>query len=352
MTPSSLHSVRTMGEVRAIVSRLLTAAGMADQPARRTAWALAVTELWSIRSHGLLRLPYYIRRLQAGGTNGQAELRIVRQTPGTVVFDGDNGLGHWQLWEAALTAVDKAKTNGIACASVANSGHCGALGLYGFPMTEAGQIGLVFSTGPAVMPPWGGHHPVLSTSPIAAGIPLGRDRTATVDLATAAVARGKIVQRAAAEQPLDAGWAFEADGQPTIDPQLALAGMQAPMGGAKGYALAFLVEAITGGVVGPSLAGDIADSLSPANVASPQRTSHLVIAIDPATIDGDGRSPGRLSALATRVEEAGGRVPGADRVNPLRLTDHHPLELVEASYRALRECTELVGLEPIQDAPW
>ena len=192
---------------------------------------------------------------------------------------------------------------------------------------------------------------MLSTSPIAAGIPLGGGRSATVDLATAAVARGKIVQRAAAGEPLEAGWAFDVDGQPTTDPQLALAGMQAPMGGPKGYALAFLIEALTGGLVGPNLAGDIADSLNPDNVTVPQRTSHLVIAVDPAAVDGDGRSPERLAALVERVEAAGGRVPGGGRRNPRHLTDDHPLELVDASRQALRESVEIVGRDDDERLP-
>jgi (2R)-3-sulfolactate dehydrogenase (NADP+) len=285
-----------------------------------------------------------------GGTDPAAELEVVDESPGTISFDGNNGLGHWQVWEAAVRATEKASTNGLAAASVANSGHCGALGLYSVPMTDAGLVGLVFSTGPAVMPPWEGHSRVLSTSPIAAGIPIGEDRTAIVDMATAAVARGRIVQRAAAGEALEEGWAFDADGVPTTDPNIALAGMQAPVGGAKGYALAFLIEALTGGIVGPSLAGDIADSLNADSITIPQRTSHLVLALDPARLDGDGRSEMRLALLAERVEEAGGRVPGGNRLNPGKLSDDHPLDLVEASRGALRTSAEIVGMEPTEGA--
>src|SRR5690606_32119204 len=104
--------------------------------------------------------------------------------------------------------------------SVGDSGHCGALGVYALPMLRAGRVGLVFSNGPAVMPPWQGSQPVLSTSPLAAGIPAG-DQHAIVDLATTAVARGKIAAAARSGDPLPDGWAVDAAGQPTNDAAVA-----------------------------------------------------------------------------------------------------------------------------------
>ncbi len=302
----------TAAEATRLCAALLGAAGMPDGPAGRTAWALVTADTWGLGSHGLLRLPFYLRRFERGGADPAATLRMVSESPAAAAYDGGNGLGHWQVWRAAEQATAKAATTGIAVVSVGNSGHCGSLGLYTLPMVEAGLVGLVFSNGPAVMPPWGGRSPVLSTSPLAAGIPT-TPRPAIVDLATSAVARGTIAQHRASGQPLEPGWAFDAAGQATTDPADALAGMLAPMGGAKGYALAFLVEALTGGLVGPNLAGDVADPLSDASAATPQRIAHLVIAIDPRSIDSDGAHAERLATLAARIAAAGGRPPGANR---------------------------------------
>ena len=203
----------TVGEALEAATSLLRAAGMPANPASRTGWALVTSEVWGRSSHGLLRLPHYLRRFNAGGADPQAQLTAVTDTDVIATFDGGNGLGHWQLWEAATLAAGRARRHGLAAVAVGNSGHCGALGLYVLPMLDAGLVGLVFSNGPAVMPPWGGYTPVLSTSPLAVGIPTS-PRPAIVDLATTAVARGRIAEAANAGCAPAQGWALDAEGSP------------------------------------------------------------------------------------------------------------------------------------------
>jgi (2R)-3-sulfolactate dehydrogenase (NADP+) len=253
-----------------------------------------------------------------------------------VVFDGDDGLGHWQLQKAAEVASDRAIANGIAAVGVGSSNHCGALGIYVWPMINKGLIGIAFSTGPAVMPPWGGNTALLSTSPIAAGIPT--NPPSVIDLATSAVARGKIQAKAQAGAELEPGWAFTRDGLPTTDAKEALAGMLAPLGGAKGYAIAVLVEALTGMLVGPALAKNIPDMFSADQDANPQEISHFIIAIDASKLSVDGKNS-RSTDFVTAVAEAGGRLPGANRVNPedlnlsenITITDQVAEQLVQWS---------------------
>ena len=338
----------TTAEATSLCAALLGAAGMPDGPARRTAWALVSADVWGLGSHGLMRLPFYLRRFEQGGADPAATLRLVSESPAAAAYDGGNGLGHWQVWHAAEQATAKAATAGIAVVSVGNSGHCGSLGLYTLPMVEAGLVGLIFSNGPAVMPPWGGHAPVLSTSPLAAGIPTA-PRPAIIDLATSAVARGTIAQHRATGQPLEPGWAFDAAGKATTDPADALAGMLAPMGGAKGYALAFLVEALTGGLVGPNLAGDVADPLSDASAGTPQRIAHLVVAVDPRSVDSDGAHADRLAALAERITAAGGRPPGANRRFGADLGADESLDLAPTTVTALIGAADTLGV-PIPGA--
>jgi (2R)-3-sulfolactate dehydrogenase (NADP+) len=274
------------------------------------------SDRWGIGSHGLMRLPFYLDRLKAGGINPKAEMKKVTDLPGLVIFDGEDGLGHWQIQQASELAAERAKVQGIAAVGVGRSSHCGALGIYVWPMIDAGLVGIAFSTGPAVMPPWGGNKPLLSTSPVAAGIPT--NPPTVVDLATSAVARGKIQAKAQAGAELEPGWAFSADGSPTVDAKEALAGMLAPLGGAKGYALAVLVESLTGVLIGPTLAKNIPDMFASSQDANPQQIAHFVIAIDAAKLSVDG-DQGRLSEFASEVKNAGGRLPGSNRVNPGQL---------------------------------
>ncbi len=306
----------TVGRAIEKATELLIAAGMDSAKAAVSAHAIVASDRWGIGSHGLMRLPFYLERLQAGGINPKAELKKVTDLPGLVVFDGEDGLGHWQLQQASQLAAERAKVQGIAAVGVGRSSHCGALGIYVWPMIDAGLVGIAFSTGPAVMPPWGGNKPLLSTSPVAAGIPT--NPPTVVDLATSAVARGKIQAKAQAGAELEPGWAFSADGSPTVDAKEALAGMLAPLGGAKGYALAVLVESLTGVLIGPTLAKNIPDMFASSQDANPQQIAHFVIAIDAAKLSVDG-DQGRLGEFASEVKSAGGRLPGSNRVNPGKL---------------------------------
>jgi (2R)-3-sulfolactate dehydrogenase (NADP+) len=289
---------------------------MDSAKAATSAHAIVASDRWGIGSHGLMRLPFYLDRLKVGGINPRAELKKVTDMPGLVIFDGEDGLGHWQIQQAAQLAAERAKVNGIAAVGVGRSSHCGALGIYVWPMIDAGLVGIAFSTGPAVMPPTGGNKPLLSTSPIAAGIPT--NPPTVVDLATSAVARGKIQAKAQAGAELEPGWAFTKDGAPTTDAKEALAGMLAPLGGAKGYALAVLVESLTGVLIGPTLSKNIPDMFNHDFDSAPQEISHFVIAIDAAKLSVDGEN-NRLNDFAGEVKNAGGRLPGSNRVNPGKL---------------------------------
>lgn len=333
-----------VGEARTLCARLLESAGMPPDAARETADALVVAEVWGRSSHGLLRLPYYLERFAAGGSDPAAQLRLVKQSAATMAFDGGNGLGHWQLGRAAREAANLAVRTGVAAVSVANSGHAGMLGLGALPIVEADLFGLVFSTGPAAMPAVGGDRPVLSTSPIAAGVP--GTPPAIVDLATSAVARGTIAARARAGATLEPGWAFDAAGEATTDPAAALAGMLAPLGGAKGFALAFLVEALTGGMVGPSLAPEIADPLAASAAGRPQRVAHLVIALNPGFLDVDGGARRRLGELSGSITASGGRVPGAAHPLPRDIGDDTRVSVPDALAEELAALAVARGVAP------
>jgi len=186
-----------------------------------SARAIVLTQVCGVASHGLLRLPHYLRRLRAGGYAAGAELQVVGDRGAVVGYDGQGGLGHWQVWRAAEDAVDRARRHGVAVAAIGNSGHCGAIGIYTLPAVRAGLLSIVLSNGPAVMPAWGGSAPLLSTSPLAFGIAQG-DRRVMVDMATTSVARGTIAAYAGRDQPLQAGWALDAQGEPTLDAHAAL----------------------------------------------------------------------------------------------------------------------------------
>jgi (2R)-3-sulfolactate dehydrogenase (NADP+) len=345
MTPG-VAMAPSVARARELTTELLRAAGMAAEPAARSAWCIVMADVWGIPSHGLSRLPYYLHRMAEGGYPPDAELTTAGDSGPVVSLDGGGGLGHWQLWTAAELAARRCARYGIASVSVANSGHCGALGLYTLPGVQAGQLVLAFSHGPPVMPAWGGSRPLLSTSPLAAGIP-SSPRPAIVDMATSTVARGKIAVHAKAGTPLPPGWALDAHGRPTVDPAEALHGMLSPLGGAKGFALALLVESIAGGLAGPNLSAQVPDMFTETDAPYPQRIGHVLIALDPGRFDaGAGSARHRLDRLARSVTEGGGRLPGARRPLPDEVDEAAPLPLAARTGAELVSWARRLGVDP------
>jgi (2R)-3-sulfolactate dehydrogenase (NADP+) len=299
-------------------TELLEKSGVESRKAERSARAIVASDVWGNASHGLMRLGYYLKRIEAGGINPKAELEMKSQRVSTRVFDGQNGLGHWQLWQAAREGVDLAKESGISLISIANSNHCGALGVYLYPALDEKAIAIIFTNGPAVMPAVGGNAPLLSTSPIAAGIPATQPMI--IDLATSAVARGKIAAKAKEGGEIPEGWVVDREGRAITDAKEALHGMLAPLGGAKGFALGILVESMVAGITAGKLSQNIPDMFNPEDDSKGQEISHSIITIDVDSISGAAGSA-RFDELAESIRNSGGRTPGSSRVHPEKISD-------------------------------
>ena len=327
------HSI-SLGAAHELIVRALINLNVPEQRARIAAQTLVLAEAWNIRSQGLLRARVLLKRIAAGGTRADATLDVAKDRGALVALDGNDGIGYWQLWEAAELVVRRARLHGIAAASVARSSHCGALGAHTIPIVQAGFVALVFSHGPAVMAPWNGRGALLSTSPIAAGIP-APSGPVIVDLATTVASRGEIAARAASGEALPQGWAFGPDGTPTTDAGLALKGTLAPLGGAKGFALAYMIECLVGGLIGPNPSHRVADPLDPKMQNRTQGIGHLVIAIDPTGLDAVGLGENGVSTIIEATVAAGGRPPGATRVQPADIDWSMTVEIPAAFHAEL-----------------
>ncbi|MBU3692884.1 MAG: Ldh family oxidoreductase [Candidatus Nanopelagicaceae bacterium] len=319
---------------------MLVAAGVPQDNAALTARAIVTSDVWGNPSHGLMRLPFYLQRIKMGGVSGGAELKIISQRGAITSIDGEDGLGHWQVWRAAELGVEKAKEFGISLVSVKNSSHCGALGVYLYPALDAGQISMIFTNGPAVMPAVGGNAPLLSTSPIASGVPSSPPMI--IDLSTSAVARGKIANAAKAGGTIPEGWAVNAKGEPITDAKEALMGMLAPLGGAKGFALGLMVESLSAGLSGGALSREVPDMFNPDDDTKPQGISHTVITIDPNDL-GDSASYDDFNKLAASITETGGRVPGSKRVHPNHLGSGE-ITIADAVLKDLNTWSDQLGM--------
>ena len=171
-------------------------------------------------------------------------------------------------------------------ALIHRSHHVGAAGRHVAALAERGLVALLLSNTPAAIAPWGGHTPLFGTDPIAFAAPRADAPPLVVDLALSQVARGRIVVAAREGHPLEDGWAVDREGRPTTDAAAALEGAMLPIGGAKGAALALMVELLTAGLAGARFGSEASSFLD--GEGDPPGVGHLLLAVDPGPV---GRSP-------------------------------------------------------------
>jgi L-2-hydroxycarboxylate dehydrogenase (NAD+) len=223
--------------------------GVPDEDAELAAGVLAASDLRGIDSHGVARLHTYFDMLTLGRINPRPKIRIVRESASTATVDGDNGLGLVVGPRSNEIAMDKAAGAGSGWVSVANTNHYGIAGYYVLRALEREMIGWAMTnTTKLVAPLWGASR-MLGTNPIAIAFPGNKHPPIVIDLATSACAYGKVEMAKRKGEPVPHGWAIDASGNNTDQPQgmihggaLLPLGSFREMGGHKGYCLAAMVD--------------------------------------------------------------------------------------------------------------
>ncbi|MBC7577216.1 MAG: Ldh family oxidoreductase [Tardiphaga sp.] len=260
---SSDRSV-SLERLSAFIQEALMALGLPAADALTVATLMAEADLQGSDGHGVTRLPQYARRIKAGGFNVRPDIQVVREHPGTALVNGDNGMGHLVMKRAAELAIEKARHTGIAWVNSQFSNHAGPASLYASMPLAHDMIGLYFAVGNANhLSPWGGLDMLLSTNPIAAAIPAGRERPIILDMATTVAAYGKVKTKALRGETMPKGWMIDRNGQPLTDPKRADEGMLLPLGGMeagyKGYGLALIIGLLAGTLGGAAMGRDVVD---------------------------------------------------------------------------------------------
>lgn len=284
---------------------VLRAAGLATADASATAAGLAEATARGVVSHGVARLPQYVRSIRAGEINRQPDVRVVATRGATTLVDADGGYGFRPSTVAMTEAVRLAGEYGVGMAGVRNSHHFGAAALYTGRAAEAGMIGVAMSTAKARIAPTGAKQAVLGNNPLSVAVPRPHPHPPVLlDIALGQVAIGKLRLAADAGESVPLDWGFDADGRPTTDPlQIINGGLLAPIGGHKGYGLALMLEILAGVLTG-----------SPFGLAADphhQRAGgvgHLFLAIEVSSLRDRGSFDTDLADLVGQVRAA---PPGA-----------------------------------------
>jgi len=222
-----------------------------EDDARLAADVLAAADLQGIDSHGVARLHTYFDLLSIGRINPRPEIRVVRESASTATVDGDKGLGLVVGPKANAIAMAKAETAGTGWVAVCHTNHFGIAGYYPRQALERGLIGWAMTnSSPGVAPLWGAER-MLGTNPIAIAFPGAAEPPIVIDLATSAVAYGKVEIAKREGKPIPEGWAIDRDGRPTTDPDAMMnGGALLPLGsdrehgGHKGYCLSLMVDVL------------------------------------------------------------------------------------------------------------
>jgi len=300
----------TVDQAHALVVETLRRCNTAPDNARLVADALIGAELAGQGGHGLRRVPSYGGQAASGKVDGQAVSTAERVRPGLVAIDAAHGFAYPALALATEVLPAMAREQGIAAAGVRRSHHAGVTGLVVEALAARGLVALMLVNTPGAIAPWGGARGLFGTNPIAFAAPVPEAEPIVIDLSVSQVARGRIMAAGQKGEPIPEGWAFDAAGQPTTDPKAALAGTMAPMAGAKGAALALMVEILAAGLTGAQFGYEASSFFEPAG--PPPGTGQLLLALDPEAL-----YPGalaRIGALAAEIEgEPDARLPGRRR---------------------------------------
>jgi LDH2 family malate/lactate/ureidoglycolate dehydrogenase len=219
------------------------------QDARLVADTLVEADLRGVYSHGVARVPIYVKRLELGACNPRPNVRVERETAATALVDGDHGLGQVVSQVAMRVTLDKAASAGTSYVAVRTSNHHGACAYWAMQALPRDMIGIASTvSGGNIMAPWGARQPLLGNNPIAYAVPAGQELPVVLDMATSVVAKGKIMVAAAEGRPIPADWALDPDGRPTTDAKAAMKGLVQPTGGAKGSGLS-MVYGLLGAVL-------------------------------------------------------------------------------------------------------
>lgn len=343
----------SVDSLRAFCVATLQQVGLNLADAEITADALVSTDAMGVFTHGTKLLSGYLNRLRGGGYRAAGLPRIEREGPAWGVIDGDSALGQVGSVFAMRTAIAKARQVGVAYVGLRNTGHIGAAGYYAAMAAREGLIGLVTGNDmPSVAAP-GSRGAVLGSNPLAYGVPVADHDPILLDMATAAVAGGKVYAAHQRGEPIAPTWLIGPDGHPTTDGSLyPHHASLAPMAGHKGYGLALWAEILSGVLPGGAITWQVGSWIFD-EPSKPSLHNAAFIAIDVATIAPPLEFAARVRSLIDEIHKAPTAegvervlLPGEREWNLHRSAKNHGIDLPADVVSKLELIAKETGIAP------
>jgi len=299
--------------LQTFLAELFENTGQSEEDAIFLSQKLVESNLMGVDSHGVMRVPIYVKRLRSRAVNPKPQTRIIRGSKGLEVLDGDNGLGFITGREAMKRAIQLASQFNVGIVGAIRSNHFGAAGLYTCMAADEGMIGVATTNVAPNMAISGASKPIIGNNPIAVAVPTFGAFPVVLDLALSVVAGGKLFLASKKGEKIPLDWALDSDGRPTDDPDKGVKGILLPVGGHKGFGLALMVDILCGVVTGGSFLHQLKAMYKYPD--DPSETCHLMAAINLSAIMGNDEMKKRMASFCDTVKSA----PTADKSTEILL---------------------------------
>lgn len=299
--------------LEAQIEAIFLRAGMAPVQAGPIARVIAAGERDGCKSHGVFRVEGVLKTLKAGKVDGAAE-PVLGGVDGAVVrVDGKGGFAPAAFALGLPQLVETTRRLGLGALVINDATHFAALWPEVEAVAEQGLAALVMCPSYATVAPWGGTQPLLGTNPLGFGWPRPGGNPFVFDFATSVVARGEIELHRRAGKPLPEGWALDDAGEPTTQPEAALAGAMLPFGAHKGSGISIMIELLAGMMIGDLTSAGALDYLGTTSLSP--RHGELILAFDPVRFAAgrEGDPFARAENFFGAIEGQGARLPSQRR---------------------------------------
>jgi LDH2 family malate/lactate/ureidoglycolate dehydrogenase len=300
-------------ELKRYCAAIFSSVGVPSGDAELFSSHLVDADLRGFSSHGVMRVPIYVKRIEAGGIKPVSQITVSRESPTSALVDGGHGVGQVIAQKAMALCIEKASASGTAFVAVRRSNHFGMALSYSTMALARDMIGMVFTSPAAkLMAPWGGVDPILDNNPISFAIPAGEEFPVVLDMATTVVSRGKIAVAAKKGERIPKDWALTPDGRTTDDPREAFDGILLPVGGYKGYGLTVISGVLAAMLSGAALlSNEISDFYRDFSVH--QNIGHLFGALRVDLFAPVSEFKERMDRMIREIRNSR-RAPGVERI--------------------------------------
>lgn len=337
------NTTLTIDELQSIVTRIFRKAGLSDLHAGSIAEVIVAGERDHCKSHGIYRIEGCLRTLAAGKVSPDAEPQIHDDGSSVIRVDAGGGYSPAAFSAGAPPLVERARQQGIAALVINNCTHFSALWPEIEQLTAEGVAAMAMCPSYATVAPAGGSAPLLGTNPFAFGWPRPEGPPYVFDFATSIVARGEIELHRQAGTPLPEGWAVDRHGNPTTDPEAALAGAMLPFGAHKGSAISTMIELLAGAMIGDLTSPEVLDYLGSTELQPHHGELILAFSPDRFAAGRPGDPFARAETLLEAIAGQGARLPSARRFAARQVSETEGITLTPAEMATLERLEHSAG---------